>query len=104
MFASGQPWEPLGIGLRGPAAGELAARLADVQAWVRGWERVDSRLVRVERKQVGGRVIGTNSIPCRAWIDGYGQLWRLLGVEQDVARFGAAVTKAGAETRLWPAG
>ena len=97
MFASGQPWEPLGIGLRGPAAGELAASFGAVQAWARGWERVDSRLVRVEHKRIGGRVIGTNSLPCRAWIDGYDQLWQLLGVQPDVRGFSAAVDQAKAE-------
>jgi hypothetical protein len=97
MFASGQPWEPLAVGLRGPAAGELAASFGDVQAWVRGWERVDSRLVRVERKRIGGRVIGTNVIPSRAWIDSYAQLWRLLGVEPEVVRFTAALDQAKAE-------
>lgn len=97
MFASGQPWEPLAAGLRGPAAGELAASFGDVQAWVRGWERVDTRLVRVERKRIGGRVIGANSIPCRAWIDSYAQLWQLLGVDADVRRFTAALDQAKAE-------
>jgi hypothetical protein len=92
-FAGGQPWQPLGIGLRGPAAGEVAASFGDVQAWVRGWERVDSRLVRVERKQLGGRVIGTNAVPCRAWIDGYAQLWQLLGVEPEVLGFISALDR-----------
>jgi hypothetical protein len=97
MFASGQPWQPLGIALRGPAAGQVAASFGDVQAWVRGWERVDSRLVRVERKQLGGRVIGTNVIPCRAWIDGYAQLWQLLGVEPGVRSFMSALDLVRAE-------
>jgi hypothetical protein len=100
MFASGQCWEPLGIGLRGPTAGELAASFGDVQTWVHGWERVDSRLVRVEHKRVGGRVIGANSIPCRAWIDGYDQLWTLLGVEQEVAAFIAVLEQTKAATPL----
>jgi len=94
MYARGQPWEPLGISLRGPAAGELAASFGDVQAWVRGWEKVPDRLVRVEHKRIGGRAIGANSIPCRAWIDGYRQLWALLGVEPDVRRFTAALDQA----------
>jgi len=97
LFASGQPSQPLGIGLRGPAARDLAASFGDVQAWVRGWERVDSRLVRVERKQVGGRVIGTNTIPCRAWIDGYAQLWQLLGVQPEVRAFTSALDQVKAE-------
>src|ERR1700690_2354618 len=65
-FASGQPWEPLGLPIRGPAAAELAARFTDAQAWARGWAAA-GRSFRIEYKQVGGRVIGVNSIPCRAW-------------------------------------
>jgi hypothetical protein len=93
-YALGQPWEPLGISLRGPAAGELAASFGDVQAWVRQWEKVSGRLIRLEHKRIGGRTIGANSIPCRAWIDSYRQLWTLLGVEPDVRRFTAAVDQA----------
>ena len=91
MFAGQRPWEPLGVGLRGPAAGELASRFSDVQAWVVEWERVDRRAVRIEHRRVGGRVIGSNSIPCRAWIDGYRQLWQYLGVGHQVLRFTEAL-------------
>ncbi|MGH3157137.1 MAG: DUF3322 domain-containing protein, partial [Streptosporangiaceae bacterium] len=94
-FASGQPWEPLGLPIRGPAAAELAARFTDAQAWARGWAGT-ARSFRIEHKQVGGRVIGVNSIPCRAWIDSYEQLWRLLGVEAEVVRFSTALDQAKA--------
>ncbi|HEY2578887.1 MAG TPA: Wadjet anti-phage system protein JetD domain-containing protein [Streptosporangiaceae bacterium] len=96
MFASGQPWQPLSVGIRGPRAADLATGFGDAQAWVQAWERVDGTLVRVEHKRVGGRLIGANSIPCRAWIDGYSQLWKLLGTEPEVAAFGSAVDRAKA--------
>ena len=35
--------------------------------------------LRVEYKKVGGRLVGANLIPCRAWVDGYDQAWALLG-------------------------
>jgi len=94
MFASGQPWQPLSVGIRGPGAADLATCFGDAQAWVQAWDRVDGKLARVERKRVGGRLIGVNSIPCRAWIDGYSQLWKLLGADRDVAAFGAAMDRA----------
>ena len=94
MFAGGQPWQPLSVGIRGPRAADLATSFGDAQAWVQAWERVDGKLVRVEHKRVGGRLVGANSIPCRAWIDNYPQLWKLLGTERDVATFGAAVDRA----------
>jgi hypothetical protein len=96
QFASGQPWEPLGLPIRGPAAAELAGSFADAQAWARAWVGAGRGLIRVEHKQVGGRVIGVNAIPCRAWIDSYSQLWQLLGVEAEVARFGVALDQAKA--------
>jgi hypothetical protein len=95
-FASGQPWEPLGLAIRGPAAAELAARFADAQAWARDWAGAGQGLIRVEHKQVGGRAIGVNTIPCRAWIDSYQQLWRLLDVEAEVTRFSTALDQAKA--------
>jgi hypothetical protein len=89
-FASGEPWAPLGLPIRGPGPAELAARFAEAQAWVAGWARADPR-IRVEHKRVGGRAIGVNSIPGRAWVDGYDELWALLRAEPEVRRFTAAL-------------
>jgi hypothetical protein len=86
MFASGQAWEPLAVPVRGPTATELAARFADAQAWAQEWERARRSLPRVEFKKVGGRAIGSNTIPCRVWVDSYDQLWSLLGVQANVRR------------------
>ncbi len=86
-FAEGQDWEPLGVPLRGPAPGEVAGRLAEVQEWAAEWARADRGPLRVEYKKVGGRQVGANLIPGRAWIDGYDQAWQLLGVNAEVRRF-----------------
>jgi hypothetical protein len=102
-FASGQDWAPLGVPLRGPSAGELAERLGEVQAWAGRWEQADRKLIRLEYKKVGGRAIGSNHIPCRAWIDSFGQLWALLGVGRDVRRFAELADATGASCpRLVP--
>jgi hypothetical protein len=85
-YASGQDWEPLGLPIRGPTAGELAARFTDARAWAMEWERAQPALPRIESKKVGGRAIGANSIPCRVWVDTYDQLWSLLRVGRDVRR------------------
>lgn len=87
-YAAGVPWEPLSVGLRGPSARDLASRFADVQAWVRTWQDAPRRL-RVDMATVGGRVIGANEIPSRAWIDTYEQLWLVLGVRSEVRDFDA---------------
>ena len=102
-FAAGTDWEPLGIPLRGPVAGEIAERLAEVQEWAAEWGRAGRGPLRVEYKKVGGRQVGSNMIPARAWIDGYDHVWELLGVRADVRSFSSLV-QATAESgpRLVP--
>jgi hypothetical protein len=85
-FAAEQGWEPLVFPLRGPAASVIGERLGEVREWAREWEQARGPL-RLEYKKVGGRHVGFNMIPCRAWIDGYDQAWALLGVGAEVGRF-----------------
>jgi hypothetical protein len=86
-FACSQGWDPFSVPVRGPAPREIAQHFGEVQAWAEQWERANRKLMRIEYRKVGGRVIGSNTIPCRAWIDSYDQLWVLLGVRRDVDRF-----------------
>src|SRR5260370_5308570 len=86
-LAEGQDWKPLEVPLRGPAAGEIAAQLPAVEEGAGEWARAARGRLRVEYKKVGGRQLGSNMIPCRAWIDGYDQAWELLGVRAEVRRF-----------------
>ena len=86
-FAEGADWEPLGFPLRGPGPGEIAGRLGEVQAWAQEWVRAGRGPLRVEYKRVGGRHVGSNLIPGRAWVDGYTEAWALLGVLGEVRRF-----------------
>ena len=102
-FTAGRDWEPLGVPLRGPAAGEIAERLGEVQEWAAEWGRAERGPLRVEYKKVGGRQVGANMIPCRAWIDGYDRAWELLGVRAEVRRFSSlAEATAGSCPRLVP--
>ena len=75
-FAIGQDWEPLGIPLRGPAPGEIGERLGEVREWAGDWQRAGRGPLRVEYKQVGGRHVGANMIPGRAWMDTYDRCGR----------------------------
>src|SRR6185437_4897295 len=50
--------------------------------------------LRVEYKQIGGRKFGTNSLPCRAWLDGYADAWALLNVGADVRRLNKLIEAA----------
>ena len=85
-FATGAEWKPLDIPVRGPAPAEIGERLGEVQEWAAEWEKAARGPFRVEYKKVGGRHIGANTIPCRAWLDGYDQAWQLLGARDEVHR------------------
>ena len=100
-FAAGQDWEPLSIPIRGPSAGQIGERLAEVRQWAAEWADATRGPLRVEHKQVGGRQFGANSIPCRAWLDGYDEAWALLKVGPDVRRLNELM-EAARGTRLIP--
>jgi hypothetical protein len=85
-YAAGQEWAPLNVPLRGPGPAEIGERLAEVQKWAAEWEQAARGPLRVERKKVGGRHIGVNVIPGRAWVDGYEQAWALLGAVGEIRR------------------
>jgi hypothetical protein len=96
-FAAGQAWTPRDIPIRGPGAAELGARLGEVRAWAGEWAKAARGPLRLEYKQVGGRLVGTNMIPARAWLDGYDQAWDLLGTRDDVRLFAALAKRTKAE-------
>jgi hypothetical protein len=96
-WGSGLAWEPLALGIRGPTAGEIAGDLAAVQRWAAAWDRVGPHL-RVERRRVGGRLVGVNEVPARAWVDGYEQAWAALGVAGAADRFGRLLAAARRRT------
>jgi hypothetical protein len=87
-YAAGQEWTPLSFPLRGPGPAEIGERLGEVQKWAGEWEQADRGPLRVEYKKVGGRHIGANLIPGRAWVDGYAQAWSLLGAAGEIRRLG----------------
>ncbi len=90
----GEPFEPLAVPIRGPSAADLLADLGAARGGAARWAAAP-RHVRVETRSVGGRTVGANRVPARAWIDDEAGLWALLGVTRDVARLDAAL----AETR-----
>ena len=99
-FVTGQEWAPLAVPVRGPGSAEIGERLGEVQDWVSQWQRADRGPLRVEYKKVGGRHIGANLIPCRAWVDSYEQAWALLGTSDQVLRLiqlGGSAKRAGCE-------
>jgi hypothetical protein len=96
-LAGGGEWQPLAMPLRAPTSSELAADFGAVQHWAREWEQAASGPLRLEYTTVGGRLVGTNRVPHKVWIDSYEALWQVLGVEREVARFGELLTATRAE-------
>jgi hypothetical protein len=91
-LAEGRQWEPLEVALRGPTARDLAERFGEVHAWVDRWQATNGRGMRVETRTLGGRVVGTNEIPHKVWIDSYDQLWSLIERSRQVSRFTELLT------------
>jgi hypothetical protein len=85
-WAAGEAWEPLAIGLNRPTAAQVADDLPAARRWAASWD--GAAHVRLESKRIGGRLIGSNDLPAKAWIDGWAQVWALLGVGEQVASFG----------------
>jgi hypothetical protein len=100
-FAAGQEWEPLSFPIRGPSARQIGECLAEVRQWAAEWAQAARGPLRVEYKQVGGRHFGSNSIPCRAWLDGFDEAWALLSAGPDVRRL-TGLIEAARGTRLVP--
>jgi len=96
-FLTGQEWVPFNVPLRGPGPAEIGGRLAEIQTWAAEWERAARGPLRVEYKQVGGRLVGANRIPCHAWLDGYAQAWELLGARRQVSELTRLADQATAE-------
>jgi hypothetical protein len=102
-FLTRQEWAPLDIPLRGPGPAEIGERFTEVQAWAAEWERAGRGPLRVEYRQVGGRLVGINLLPGRAWVDGYDQAWELLSTRRQVSELLRLADRAKAECpRLLP--
>ena len=83
-FAFGDPFEPMSLPIRGPSAGDLAARFGQAQDWTARWELAAGTTLRIQYGDIGGRRVGVNRIPQRVWVDTADQLWRHLGVRAEV--------------------
>jgi hypothetical protein len=102
-YMAGQPWSPIAVAVHGPGPAEIGERLGDVQEWAAEWAQAGHGPLRVEYKKVGGRHIGVNMIPCRAWVDDYERAWELIGARAEVRRLAKLAERAKADCpRLVP--
>lgn len=83
--ARGAGFTPIDLRLRGPTAGELGPRYAEVAAWVRQWADHPGPFT-VTTKMVGGRRIGANAIPDRFRIETFDDFIRFLGTIAEARR------------------
>jgi hypothetical protein len=102
-YASGAPFDPVDVPLRGPRASDLGADLDRVRRWIDRLERAAPGRYDLVRRAVGARTVGRNEVPSRAVVSEYDQAWRLLGVEDDVARYDRllAATAGDPEVTGW---
>ena len=96
-YASGDGWEPIGLPLRGPTARDVASDFGAAQDWARSWLAPARHGFRIDSMAVGGRVVGFNEVPRRAWVDSFDQAWRILKVNDLVGDFDDATSRADAE-------
>jgi hypothetical protein len=83
----GRPCPAVEVPISGPAAREIGADLARVQAWnralVTGSRGGDAYALTT--RPVGGRAVGRNELPARAVVATFEQAWRVLGAARAVA-------------------
>lgn len=82
--ATGQPFTPIEVPLKGPSAADLAEHLIAARTWSARIERAadGGRAFRLETIVVGGRSLGRTSLPGRAVIETYEHAWRVLAQAQ----------------------
>ncbi|MHB8246961.1 MAG: Wadjet anti-phage system protein JetD domain-containing protein [Acidimicrobiales bacterium] len=86
VHASGDPWVPIVLPVKGPSSDELLHRFDEVRRWADLFERKASALgLEIEHRTVGGRSVGTNRLPARVRLATFEQLCSVLGTSASVA-------------------
>lgn len=82
------PWR---LPLKGPTAGELAARFDEVRQWIRalsdGAKTDGGRGYRLEFQEIKHRQLGRNQMPVAAWLDTEADALALIGKRREAARW-----------------
>lgn len=81
----GTVFAPVDLPIRGPTAGELGSRYAEVADWVRDWAR-NRGPGQVSTRLVGSRRTGANELPDRVRLDTFDDLVAFLGVSAQARR------------------
>lgn len=97
-FAAGDPFPVLDVPVHGPSAADLGERFDEARDWLAALDAGSrgGRAYDLVSTSVGGRDLGRTEVPGRAVVTSFDQVWRLLGVLDDVAAFGRVLTTADA--------
>ena len=88
-YAEGLQWTPIELPVKSPSTDELLDRFDEAVLWAERFRR-DSRTkagvarFAVECRTIGGRSLGSNSVPARIRIESFDQLCALLGTTPEV--------------------
>ncbi len=86
ILSEGPALFPLRIPLKGPKSEQLASEFGPVQDWITRL-RAGAGLYRLEFRTVRHRVIGSNELPVRIWVESYDDALQMIGRTQDGLRF-----------------
>jgi hypothetical protein len=89
-LADGTDLFPLRLRLKGPDSLELAQRFDEVRQWIAKLEQ-DARHYRIERREIRHRLLGTNTVPARIWVDSLEQAALLINKVHEVRALTALV-------------
>ena len=84
-LVTGEPLFPKRLPIRGPKSADITERFDEVRNWAAALRAMPR--VRIEERAFRHRLLGTNSLPCAAWLDGMEDAVALLGKASDQARF-----------------
>lgn len=88
--ASGQPFEPIAVPLKGPTAADALHHYEQALAWAQSWAPGLHPQLRLQTRAIGGRNgLPSHTVPVRAWVEKRPDLWTLLDVTDQVDRFHA---------------
>lgn len=86
--ASGHPFEPITMPLKGPTAADALHHYEQALSWAQSWAPSLHPHLRLQTKSIGGRNgLPSQTVPTRAWVETRPALWALLGVTDQVNRF-----------------
>src|SRR5262245_17334020 len=88
-YATGSPFEPIRLSVRGPTAAEMLDNPGLAIAWAARFDRdscdrAGRPRFRVESRRIQSLLLGENHIPARVFVDTFGQLVKLVDSADEV--------------------